>query len=150
MAEDLLEGVHVPAILKVSRCEGMPEQMGADPGDAGLLLEFAEHLPEGAVRDRLQIRQEEHPVSTGTAGTAGKIPGKHLAGMQAKRDKPLFVALAVHDNISLGDMDMIQGEGSHLMKPQAAVQHKGNHAKVTELNQPGRVETGEQGSDLRK
>ena len=41
MAENLLEGVHVAAILKIPRCDGMPEQMGMKPGDAGFPLELA-------------------------------------------------------------------------------------------------------------
>ena len=41
MAENLLKGVHVAAVLEVTGSEGMPEQMGMKPGNAGFPLELA-------------------------------------------------------------------------------------------------------------
>ena len=91
--------------------------MGAKPGDTGTLFQLAEHLPECGISDRLQIGHEENPVSRSTPRTAREIPKQEFAGIHPKRNHPLLVAFAVHDDIAFWQMGMFYGESNNLMKP---------------------------------
>lgn len=131
MAEDLLEGIHIAAILEISGGEGMTEEMSPQPWDPGALLEPAEHLAKGGIGDRIQIGQEEKAVCLSAGRAAGEVPEQRLAGAQAERNHALLVPLAVYNGVTFRKVEVIHGEGDHLMETKAAVEHERAHTVIT-------------------
>lgn len=133
MPQNLLKGIHVPAVLQIPGGEGMPEQMGTKPGNAGTSFQLAEHLSNRAEGEGLSVPVQKDRPMMDTGGTPGKIPGKHFPGVQAEGDNALFVSLACDDGIPFGQMKAVQREESGFMHTQTAVQHEGAQAQISQL-----------------
>ena len=123
--------------------------MGAQALDAGAFFEPAEHLADGSVSNGPKIGHKEKTIRGSAAGTAGHIPEKDFAGGQAERGNPLLVALAIHDQISFRDMNMVDSKSNYLMKAKATVKHEGADTEITKLDKIPRVKAGKKDPDFR-
>lgn len=123
--------------------------MRAQALDPGTLLEPAEKLANGSVSDGPKIGHQEKTVRGSAAGSAGHIPEKDFTGGQAERGNPLLVTLAVHDQISFRDMNMVNSEGDYLMKTKATVKHEGADTEIAKLDKIPGVKAGKKDPDFR-
>ena len=123
--------------------------MRAQALDTGAFFKPAENLTDGSVSNGPKIGHKEKTIGGSTAGTAGHIPEKDFAGGQAKRGNPLLVTLAVHDQISFRDMDMVDSKGDYLMKTKANVKHEGADTEIAELDKIPGVKAGKKDPNFR-
>lgn len=135
MPEDLLQGVNIPAVLKIPGREGMPQQMRPNPGNAHPLFQLAEHLLNSAVRNRLQIAGQKHPACRSATGPAIHIPQQCLSGVQAQRNDALLIPLPINNGVPFCQMEKSKVERRGFIHAKAAVEHQRTDAVIPKLQQ---------------
>ena len=117
MTKDLLQGIHITALLQKTRGERMPEQMSAQTRDSGLYLEPAEHQTQRVICHRRKIPLQENSRGACRSRLPGEITQKQLARVIAKRNDTLLVAFFVHDSVTFGDVQPVKSKRYDLVQP---------------------------------
>ena len=117
MTKDLLQGIHITALLQKTRGERMPEQMSAQTRDSGLYLEPAEHQTQRVICHRRKITLQEDGRGTYHDRPSSKVTQKQLARVIAKRNDTLLIAFSVHDSVTVSDVQPVKGKRYDLVQP---------------------------------
>ena len=145
MAEDDLEVVNVPAVLKVAGGEGVPQEMRMDPRNSALTLELCGEVFEGFNGDRFAVDLTDEMRGIGSAINILLVVSR---AKLSEGNIPLFITFAVDDRVTFIEVNPFCLQRADLTEAQPAVKHQQTNAEVAEVVKLGDVKTIDQLMDL--
>ena len=145
MAEDNLEVINVPAVLKIAGGEGVAQEMGMDPRDPAFALKLCREVFKSINRDGFAIDLTDEMRGIGTAVDILTIV---IRAKLTERNISLLIAFAVDDRVAFIEMHPFCLQRADLSEAQPAVKHQQANAEVTEIVEVGSVEAIDQLMDL--
>ena len=120
MAEDDLEVINVPAVLKIASGEGVAQEMGMDPRYSALTLKLCGEVFEGLNGDGFTVDLANEMRGIGAAIDVLTVV---IRAELTKRNIPLFITFAVDDRVTIIEVNPFCLQRADLTEAQPAVKH---------------------------